>query len=160
MITLSILVIVWPSFTPKHLITTDTHQIKTEQLKPTAPISVSLAPISKIVVKTTTYTAPALKTQPVASGEPESLSEWLLALRNCESGGDYQKNTGNGYYGAYQFSLSTWHHWNTGYARSDLAPASVQDAVIIENTNATAGLMSQNPGCYAKTGISNKPPEG
>ena len=30
------------------------------------------------------------------------------ALRRCESGGDYRENTGNGYYGAYQFSLSTW----------------------------------------------------
>lgn len=32
----------------------------------------------------------------------------LLDLRNCESGGDYTTNTGNGYYGAYQFSLGTW----------------------------------------------------
>lgn len=30
------------------------------------------------------------------------------ALRDCESNGNYAINTGNGYYGAYQFSLSTW----------------------------------------------------
>ncbi len=29
-------------------------------------------------------------------------------LRQCESGGDYRVNTGNGYYGAYQFDLRTW----------------------------------------------------
>ncbi|HZG94830.1 MAG TPA: transglycosylase family protein [Mycobacteriales bacterium] len=29
-------------------------------------------------------------------------------LRQCESGGNYRINTGNGYYGAYQFDLSTW----------------------------------------------------
>jgi hypothetical protein len=27
----------------------------------------------------------------------------------CESGGDYAINTGNGFYGAYQFTLHSWH---------------------------------------------------
>jgi hypothetical protein len=88
-----------------------------------------------------------------------SLADWLLKLRMCESGGNYQINTGNGYYGAYQFSLATWNHWNTGYARADLAPPAVQDATIIKNTNASVGLSTQNPGCYRSTGISNKPPQ-
>jgi len=35
-------------------------------------------------------------------------------LRACESGGSYTRNSGNGYYGAYQFSASTWH--NLGYS--------------------------------------------
>jgi len=30
-------------------------------------------------------------------------------VANCESGNVPTANTGNGYYGAYQFSLSTWH---------------------------------------------------
>ncbi|HEY3241570.1 MAG TPA: transglycosylase family protein, partial [Acidimicrobiia bacterium] len=30
------------------------------------------------------------------------------SLRQCESGSRYDINTGNGYYGAYQFLLSTW----------------------------------------------------
>jgi len=33
--------------------------------------------------------------------------DWA-ALRECESGGNYAINTGNGYSGAYQFSDSTW----------------------------------------------------
>jgi hypothetical protein len=33
---------------------------------------------------------------------------WLARTRACESGGRYGTNTGNGYYGAYQFDLSTW----------------------------------------------------
>jgi hypothetical protein len=33
----------------------------------------------------------------------------LRKLRHCESGGRYHINTGNGYYGAYQFAASTWH---------------------------------------------------
>lgn len=41
-----------------------------------------------------------------AAADP-SASDWK-ALRQCESGDRYTINTGNGYYGAYQFDLSTW----------------------------------------------------
>jgi len=34
---------------------------------------------------------------------------WLYSTRMCESGGNYATNTGNGFYGAYQFTISTWH---------------------------------------------------
>lgn len=30
------------------------------------------------------------------------------SVRQCESGGNYRINTGNGYYGAYQFDKGTW----------------------------------------------------
>jgi resuscitation-promoting factor RpfA len=33
---------------------------------------------------------------------------WLYSTRMCESGGRYGTNTGNGFYGAYQFMASTW----------------------------------------------------
>lgn len=88
-----------------------------------------------------------------------SLSRWLLALRTCESSNNYQENTGNGFYGAYQFTISTWDSLNTGYARADLAPPAVQDAAIIKNTlQSSGGLSTQNPGCYASQGLSNYPP--
>lgn len=32
----------------------------------------------------------------------------LQAIAACESGGNYTTNTGNGYYGAFQFDLQTW----------------------------------------------------
>jgi peptidoglycan hydrolase-like protein with peptidoglycan-binding domain len=48
-------------------------------------------------------------------------------LRICESGGNYGINTGNGYYGAYQFDLQTWH--GLGLAgRPDQASRATQDA--------------------------------
>jgi hypothetical protein len=34
---------------------------------------------------------------------------WLARTRACESGGNYATNTGNGFYGAYQFTLESWH---------------------------------------------------
>lgn len=33
---------------------------------------------------------------------------WLASTRACESGGVYGTNTGNGFFGAYQFTLSSW----------------------------------------------------
>jgi hypothetical protein len=32
----------------------------------------------------------------------------LQAIASCESGGNYSTNTGNGFFGAYQFTQSTW----------------------------------------------------
>lgn len=93
-----------------------------------------------------------------------SLQTWLYKLRMCESGGNYQTNTGNGYYGAYQFSQSTWNRiarqrMGVTWERADLAPPEVQDQAIIVNTNlSSGGLASQNPGCFKKTGISAFPP--
>jgi hypothetical protein len=51
----------------------------------------------------------------------------LRRLRECESGGRYHIDTGNGYYGAYQFAASTWH--SLGYhGLPSKAKARKQDA--------------------------------
>lgn len=51
------------------------------------------------------------------------------AVRACESGGNYSINTGNGYYGAYQFAYGTWLGVGGGrYARTaNQAPRFAQD---------------------------------
>ena len=90
--------------------------------------------------------------------QSSNLSTWLAKLRGCESGGNYADNTGNGYYGAYQFSLGTWQRLGLSGLPSDAAP-SVQDQAIVRNTNSSGGgIASQNPGCYYRTGISAFPP--
>ncbi len=51
---------------------------------------------------------PRPATEPTAPDPaPPSGSVWD-ALARCESGGDWSVNTGNGYYGGLQFSLSSW----------------------------------------------------
>jgi len=57
-------------------------------------------------------TAPVATPAPAPEGYPTNAQ--LYSLRVCESGDDYSINTGNGYYGAYQFSPITW--WWLGYA--------------------------------------------
>jgi|GEM_PF-1571682 len=62
-----------------------------------------------------------LKPTVAASG-----GQWL-ALRQCESNNNYQEDSGNGYYGAYQFAPTTW--WGLGFSGlPNQAPPSVQDA--------------------------------
>ena len=85
-------------------------------------------------------------------------AQLLYKLRMCETGGRYDANTGNGYYGAYQFSAATWNRWNTGYARADLAPPEVQDTYVLKNTLASkGGFWSQHPGCSVKLGLPKFP---
>ena len=49
--------------------------------------------------------AATLVATPAANAAP--LEAWE-ALAQCESGGNWSINTGNGYYGGLQFSLSSW----------------------------------------------------
>ena len=80
------------------------------------------APVAKIVLKgTKERPAPAPKPAPAASSAPaasggsssapapavSSGSNWDR-LAQCEAGGNWSINTGNGYYGGLQFSASSW----------------------------------------------------
>jgi hypothetical protein len=71
-------------------------------------------------------------------------------LRACESGGNYAEDTGNGYYGAYQFALSTWYGLGFTGLPSDASPAT-QDAAAAE-LQAEAG-WGQWPTCSAELGL-------
>ncbi|MDB5165763.1 MAG: exported protein of unknown function [Candidatus Saccharibacteria bacterium] len=60
-----------------------------------------------------------------------SFAEALARLRSCESGGRYDRNSGNGYYGAYQYDISTWANTG-GFKYASDAPAGVQDEKVWE----------------------------
>ncbi len=88
-------------------------------------------------------------TKPVAVTAPAG-DDAFRQLSYCEAGGDYTRNSGNGYYGAYQYSLGTWNDFD-GYARPDLAPASVQDAKA--HADVAARGWSAWPACARKLGL-------
>lgn len=72
------------------------------------------------------------------------------ALRECESGGDYSTNTGNGYFGAYQFLLSTWQGLGYSGYPHEASPA-IQDQAARE-LQARSG-WGQWPSCAAQLGL-------
>ncbi len=69
-------------------------------------------------------------------------------VAQCESGGNWAINTGNGYYGGLQFSSSTWlgHGGGEFAPRADLASPAQQIAV------AERVLTTQGPGAWPTCG--------
>ncbi|MDG5802033.1 transglycosylase family protein [Streptomyces ossamyceticus] len=66
-------------------------------------------------------------------------SEWD-AVAQCESGGDWSINTGNGYYGGLQFSASTWAGYGgTQYASTADQASKAQQIAIAEKVLAGQG---------------------
>ena len=63
----------------------------------------------------------------VGRGRTDPTPAQWAALRDCESTNNYRVNTGNGYYGAYQFDQSTWESVG-GTGRPHWAAPEVQDA--------------------------------
>jgi hypothetical protein len=111
-------------------------------------------------VPETTTEPPAATTAPVAGtsaaasagagGHPPPAGGVWLQLRLCESGDNYQANTGNGFYGAYQFSWSTWS--GLGFpGRPDLEPYWMQDEAA-QRLQAAQG-WSPWPACSAALGL-------
>ncbi len=74
-------------------------------------------------------------------------AENLEALRWCESTNDYAIDTGNGYYGAYQFSPDTWRSLGYG-GLPHQAPPAVQDQAASRLWTLTGWRAW--PGCSSK----------
>src|SRR3990170_7752082 len=76
------------------------------------------------------------------------------ALAQCESGGNWAINTGNGYYGGLQFNLATWQ----GYGGAEFAAypheaTREQQIIVAERLRAARGFAPW-PACSAKLGLS------
>lgn len=102
-----------------------------------------------------TTAAPAPKRPPVTRAArsrptPVTGGDVWAALARCESGGDPAKNTGNGYYGAFQFSLRTWQSvGGTGYPHQHSYGEQLKRAQILQ---ARSG-WGQWPSCSRKLGL-------
>jgi peptidoglycan hydrolase-like protein with peptidoglycan-binding domain len=72
--------------------------------------------------------APAGEEDAPTSGDSGGVGsdDHLAQIRECESGGDYTANTGNGFYGAYQFTKESWEQMG-GTGMPHEAPPEEQD---------------------------------
>jgi resuscitation-promoting factor RpfB len=72
-------------------------------------------------------------------------------LAECESGGNWHINTGNGYYGGLQFSLGTWRAYG-GTGLPSQHSRETQIAIATKLRNAQGGYGAW-PACSAKLGL-------
>ena len=88
----------------------------------------------------------------VAPVEAASDRTWNR-LAECESGGRWHINTGNGYYGGLQFSASTWRGFGGGkYARNAHRASREQQIRIAEKVQNVQGWGAW-PSCSRQIGL-------
>ena len=106
-----------------------------------------VAPVNTLVeVGTKVEPAPAPAAPVYSSGG----TVWD-SLANCESGGNWAINTGNGYYGGLQFNLGTWQAYGgTGYPHQQSREAQI---AVAERLRAATGGYGSWPSCAAKLGL-------
>jgi hypothetical protein len=98
--------------------------------------------------------APAEEAEAPASsgggfGDPYDYATWD-ALAECESGGNWSINTGNGYYGGLQFSLSTWRsHGGEGLPSDNSREEQIRIGILTYES----GGWGQWPACTRKLGL-------
>jgi hypothetical protein len=81
---------------------------------------------------------------------PDTSGPWDR-LAQCESGGNWHINTGNGYYGGLQFSLGTWHAYG-GTGLPSQHSRENQIAIATKLRDASGGYGAW-PACAARLGL-------
>ena len=77
------------------------------------------------------------------------------ALAQCESGGNWSINTGNGFYGGLQFTRSTWSGFGGGRYASRADHASRSEQILIAERVLDAQGWGAWPACSRKLGLSS-----
>jgi hypothetical protein len=74
-------------------------------------------------------------------------------VAQCESGGNWNANTGNGYYGGLQFSSQTWHSFGGGaYAGTANQATRSQQIAVAQKVLRVQGWKAW-PTCSRRVGL-------
>ncbi|WP_408931807.1 resuscitation-promoting factor Rpf1 domain-containing protein [Corynebacterium sp. YSMAA1_1_D6] len=107
---------------------------------------------TKFAASTVAVGAAAAIMAPNAAAAPDS--DWDR-LAQCESGGNWAINTGNGYYGGLQFSGATWNAFGGGqYAATANQATREQQIAVAEKILASQGWGAW-PACSASLGLNS-----
>jgi resuscitation-promoting factor RpfB len=127
--------------------------------------TITTAPISRVILVGTKVVEsrpksspkPTSPSKPSSSGGSSSGSSSTSSdsvwdrLAECESGGNWSINTGNGFYGGLQFTLSTWRAYGgTGMPHE----ATREEQIAVAERVQDAQGWGAWPGCTSKLGIS------
>jgi hypothetical protein len=93
---------------------------------------------------------PAARAAPAATYSGSSVWD---DLAQCESGGNWSINTGNGYYGGLQFSYATWHGYGGGEFADYPHQATREEQIIVAERLRAARGYAPWPSCRAKLGL-------
>ena len=114
-----------------------------------------LAPRNLPTGRASAVAKPTLKAQPqthttsVSYVRPVNASVWD-SIAQCESGGNWAINTGNGFYGGLQFTLSSWQAvGGTGYPNQASKAEQIARAKLLQARQGWGAW----PACTAKLGI-------
>ena len=103
-------------------------------------------PVAEVVAYGTKEPAP----EPVTANYAGGSTVWDQ-LAQCESGGNWAINTGNGYYGGLQFSLSTWRAYGgPGYPHQQSRETQI---AIAEKLRSATGGYGSWPHCSQQLGL-------
>ena len=109
---------------------------------------------TKFAASTVAVGAAAAIMAPNAAAAPDS--DWDR-LAQCESGGNWAINTGNGYHGGLQFSAQTWQAFGGGeFAPTANLATREQQIAVAERTLAQQGWGAW-PACSASLGLNSAP---
>ena len=109
---------------------------------------------AKFTAGTVAFGAAAAIMAPTASAAPDS--DWDR-LAQCEAGGNWHINTGNGFYGGLQFNQQTWQANGGGEFAATADQASrEQQIVVAERVLASQGWGAW-PACSASLGLNSAP---
>ncbi|WP_433161692.1 ubiquitin-like domain-containing protein [Kribbella sp. CA-247076] len=110
---------------------------------------VSVPVDAKVAVGTKPKPKPEEEEKPTSDVEPPvgDTSAWDR-IAECESGGNWSINTGNGYYGGLQFSHQTWvAYGGDAYAENAHLASKAQQIAIAEKVRAARGGYGDWPVC-------------
>jgi hypothetical protein len=128
-------------------------------VSPTAPsTSTTLPPPSTVAVPVSPALNPPELVDPEDSPSPQGRTtrgldeapEVWRDLSDCESGSDPTTDSGNGYYGAYQFSLATWR--SVGETGNPAEYSYAHQTAAAQRLQARSG-WGQWPACSRRLGL-------
>jgi ABC-type transport system substrate-binding protein len=114
----------------------------------TRPVSITGRGLARLAVVGAVAVGSAAALAGTANAAPDSAWD---KLAQCESGGNWSINTGNGYYGGLQFNLQTWQAYGgTGLPSENSRETQI---AIAEKVRAATGGYGSWPGCAASLGL-------
>ena len=96
---------------------------------------------------------------PAGQAHAATTADWER-IAQCESGGNWSINTGNGYYGGLQFSTGTWNAFGGAEFASRADLAEPQEQIVVANRTLREQGWGAWPSCSSSAGLVGTPTTG